>query len=87
MYVIDRYVEEHFLVNRRVRPRVVTDQVWEKDVPPNAIWWTTKDMTPPTSLFESTLTDKVENDGTDHQTDQNLGNLYLRKIRVLIILN
>ena len=44
-------------------------------------------MTPPTSLFESTLTNKVENDGTDHQTDQNLGNLYFRKICVLIILN
>ena len=43
-----------------MRPRVVKNQDWEKDAPPNAIWWTVKNKIP----FKLTLVNEA---GTDYK--------------------
>ena len=58
-----------------MRPRVVKNQDWEKDAPPNAIWWTVKDKTPSKStLVDESGTDYEEETLITGQADQYQGN-------------
>ena len=50
--MIDEYVEKYFTENKRVRPRIIKDEVCSKNAPPNAIWWTVRDKRPPSPLFK-----------------------------------
>ncbi|CAG8776890.1 8398_t:CDS:1, partial [Funneliformis caledonium] len=53
LHTIDKYVEEYFPENKKVRLQIVMDEVWNKDVPTNTIWWTVNDRGPPSLLFKS----------------------------------
>jgi hypothetical protein len=74
LHKIDEYIEEYFPENKRIRPRVVKDEVWKKDAPHNAIWWTIKDREPQLPLFKSTRKNDEVNLTDDDVSDQYLGN-------------
>ena len=42
LHTIDQYVEKCYPENKRVRPRLAKDEVWQKDVPSNPISWAIK---------------------------------------------
>jgi hypothetical protein len=39
LHTIDEYVDKYYPENKRVRPRVAIDDIWEKDIPVNPIGW------------------------------------------------
>ncbi|CAG8743785.1 8277_t:CDS:2, partial [Funneliformis caledonium] len=53
--------------NKKVRPRVIKDEVWRKDIPSNAIWWTVKDRNPLSPLFK--LREPERDDFADNISD------------------
>ncbi|CAG8762234.1 17628_t:CDS:1, partial [Funneliformis caledonium] len=53
LHTINKYVKEYFPENKKVRLRIVMDEVWNKDAPTNTIWWTVNDRGPPSPLFKS----------------------------------
>ncbi len=63
MHQIDEFVEKNFPENKKIRPRVFTDEVWGKGVPSNAIWWTVKERGPPSPLFKPRESETDYDDG------------------------